>query len=146
MKEDILSLEPRVPDQDRRQFLVTKLTAGFALAVLPVSAQTITTDTKGLEAGEVKIPVPDGQIPAYRAMTTFRIPAPPCSLLTSPSRTKYTPGASARTSFAPGCRSRTLRPVTSSSAVRSPVPGPGPLGRNKFARFWSRSWWNGIIG
>lgn len=68
MNQDILSLEPSVPDQDRRQFLVTKLTAGFALAVMPVSAQTITTDTNGLEAGEVSIPVPDGKIPGYRVM------------------------------------------------------------------------------
>jgi carboxymethylenebutenolidase len=52
----------------RREFLVTKLAAGFALAVQPVTAQTITTDTSGLEAGEVKIPVSDGEIPAYRAM------------------------------------------------------------------------------
>jgi carboxymethylenebutenolidase len=44
------------------------LAAGFALAAQPVSNQTITTDTKGLEAGEVKVPVPDGQIPAYRAV------------------------------------------------------------------------------
>lgn len=53
----------------RRDFLVTGLAAGFALAVQPVSAQTkITTDEKGLIAGEVKIPVSDGEIPAYRAM------------------------------------------------------------------------------
>jgi carboxymethylenebutenolidase len=44
------------------------LTAGFALAVQPVTAATITTDTTGLTAGEVKIPVSDGEIPAYRAM------------------------------------------------------------------------------
>ena len=53
---------------DRRQFLVTELSAGFALAVLPVSAETITTDTEGLEAGEVSIPTADGHIPAYRVM------------------------------------------------------------------------------
>jgi len=53
---------------DRRQFLVTKLPTGFALAVLPVSAETITTDTEGLEAGEVSIPTADGQMPGYRAM------------------------------------------------------------------------------
>jgi carboxymethylenebutenolidase len=53
---------------NRREFLVTKLAAGFAAAVQPVTAQTITTDTEGLEAGEVRVPVPDGQIPAYRAM------------------------------------------------------------------------------
>src|SRR5690242_7157516 len=52
----------------RRTFVVTSLGAGFALAVLPVSAQTITTSSEGLVAGEVKVPVKDGQIPAYRAM------------------------------------------------------------------------------
>src|SRR5260370_314560 len=60
--------EPSVAAFDRRQFLVTKLSAGFALAVLPVSAQTTTTDTEGLEAGEVSIPTADGHIPAYRVM------------------------------------------------------------------------------
>lgn len=53
----------------RREFIiVTTLSAGFALAIQPISAQTIITDTKGLVAGEVKIPVEDGSIPAYRAM------------------------------------------------------------------------------
>jgi len=52
----------------RREILVTSLAAGFALAAQPVSAQTITTDTTGLAAGEVKIPVADGEIPGYRAM------------------------------------------------------------------------------
>ncbi len=53
----------------RRQFIiVSTLTAGFALAVHPISAQVINTDTNGLIAGEVKIPVEDGEIPAYRAM------------------------------------------------------------------------------
>ena len=37
------------------------------MAVCPVGAKTITTDTKGLRAGAVKIPVKDGEIPAYRA-------------------------------------------------------------------------------
>ena len=56
------------PVQDRRQFLVTKLTAGFAIAVQPITAATITTDSTGLTAGEVKIPTSDGEIPGYRAM------------------------------------------------------------------------------
>jgi len=64
---DVESLLPQFP-RNRREFIVTKLAAGFALAVQPVSAQTITTDTNGLTAGEVKIPVKDGEIPAYRAM------------------------------------------------------------------------------
>jgi carboxymethylenebutenolidase len=68
MQEDIASLMPLLRPT-RREFVVTSLAAGFALAVQPVSAQTmITTDTKGLVAGEVKIPVSDGEMPAYRAM------------------------------------------------------------------------------
>jgi carboxymethylenebutenolidase len=51
----------------RRGFVVTALGSGFAAAVLPVSAETITTDANGLDAGEVKIPVADGTMPAYRA-------------------------------------------------------------------------------
>jgi carboxymethylenebutenolidase len=66
------------PDVDftRRGFVVTSLAVGFALAAQPVSGQTITTDTKGLEAGEVKIPVPDGEIPAYRALPAEGGPFP----------------------------------------------------------------------
>jgi carboxymethylenebutenolidase len=67
MKNDLLDL-PGSVELSRRGFVVSSLAAGFALAAQPVSAQTITTDTTGLEAGEVKIPVADGQIPAYRAM------------------------------------------------------------------------------
>jgi carboxymethylenebutenolidase len=66
MHEDLIGLLPE--EVTRRGFIVTSLAAGFALAVQPVSAQTITTDTQGLEAGEVKIPVRDGEIPGYRAM------------------------------------------------------------------------------
>jgi carboxymethylenebutenolidase len=55
-------------DVDRRNFLVTKLTAGFALAVQPIAQGAITTDTNGLVAGEVKISTADGEVPAYRAM------------------------------------------------------------------------------
>src|SRR2546430_17062799 len=52
----------------RRGFMVTTLAVGFALAVRPVSAETIATDAAGLTAGEVKIATNDGSIPAYRAM------------------------------------------------------------------------------
>ena len=55
---------------------MVSLTAGFALSVLPVSAQTITTDSNGLVAGEVKIPVQGGEIPAYRAMPATGGPFP----------------------------------------------------------------------
>ena len=53
---------------NRRGFAMTSLATGFALAVQPVAATVIATDANGLEAGEVKIPVADGQMPAYRAM------------------------------------------------------------------------------
>src|SRR5437870_7020645 len=67
MQEDLLSLVPKIR-VTRREFVVTTLAAGFAAAVQPVSAETITTDSKGLEAGEIKVPVKDGDVPAYRAM------------------------------------------------------------------------------
>src|SRR5437870_11217980 len=60
----------------RRGFVMTSLATGFALSVQPVSAQTITTDTNGLDAGEVKIPVTDGSVPAYRAMPAQGGPFP----------------------------------------------------------------------
>ena len=65
---DLKSLLPDIPPENRRDFLVSKLAVGFALAVHPIGAQTITTDTNGLMAGEVQIPMADGKIvPAYRA-------------------------------------------------------------------------------
>src|SRR6516165_7654212 len=60
----------------RRGFVMTSLITGFALSVQPVSAETIITDTKGLDAGEVKVPVADGSIPAYRAMLAQGGPFP----------------------------------------------------------------------
>ncbi len=52
----------------RRGFVVTSLASGFAVASNPVLAQAIVTDSAGLLAGEVSVPVADGKIPAYRAM------------------------------------------------------------------------------
>ncbi|MBF1164811.1 dienelactone hydrolase family protein [Dechloromonas agitata] len=59
-----------VPAQsfDRRSFLATSLGVGFAVATQPVIAQTaIRTDEIGLLAGEIKVPVKDGELVAYRA-------------------------------------------------------------------------------
>ena len=67
MHTDLTRLQPKW-DFNRREFVVTSLATGFALAVQPVSAQTITTDTTGITAGEIRIKVKDGEIPAYRAM------------------------------------------------------------------------------
>lgn len=56
-------------DLSRRKFIVMgTLAAGFAVCTHPISAQVITTDSVGLVAGPVQIPVANGAIPAYRAM------------------------------------------------------------------------------
>ena len=52
----------------RRSFVMTSLASGFAVASHPVLAQAIVTDSAGLVAGEVSVPVAGGKIPAYRAM------------------------------------------------------------------------------
>ena len=69
LREDLLALVSNRTTVSRREFVAGSLAAGFALAVQPVNAQTmITTDASGLNAGEVKIPTANGDIPAYRAM------------------------------------------------------------------------------
>lgn len=58
----------RMKAMTRRQFIATTtLATGFTLAVQPIAESIITTDATGLVAGAVKIPVKDGEIPAYRA-------------------------------------------------------------------------------
>lgn len=75
-EQDRLSLSPKI-DFSRREMMVTTLATGFAVAAQPVAAQTmITTDTGGLEAGEIKIKTSDGEIPAYRAMPASGGPFP----------------------------------------------------------------------
>ena len=76
MHDDILPGVLNKLDVSRRAFVVSTLATGFALSVQPTGAQTITTDTTGLEAGEVKIPVKDGEMPAYRAMPAEPGPFP----------------------------------------------------------------------
>src|SRR5262245_7046132 len=67
MSQDILDRLSNVA-LNRRAFAMTSLASGFALSVQPVAATAIATDASGLDAGEVKIPVRDGEMPAYRAM------------------------------------------------------------------------------
>ena len=55
---------------NRREFLAASLGAGFALAVQPALAQSasiVRTDSQGLHAGEIRIPVADGELVAYAA-------------------------------------------------------------------------------
>jgi len=65
--DELRSLRP-LAALDRRGFLAATLASGFAAAARPVSAQAISTDTAGLDAGAVRIPVGDGDMPGYRAM------------------------------------------------------------------------------
>jgi carboxymethylenebutenolidase len=51
----------------RRGMLMTGLISGFTLATQRVEAQAIHTDAQDLDAGEVKIPVKNGSLPAYFA-------------------------------------------------------------------------------
>jgi carboxymethylenebutenolidase len=61
----------------RREFVATVVAAGFAAAVQPVCAQTmIVTDTQGLTAGMVEMPVPGGKLPVYQARPASGGPFP----------------------------------------------------------------------
>ncbi len=51
----------------RRGFVMTSLITGFTLATARVEAQAIHTDSTGIVAGATRIPVSDGQLPAYYA-------------------------------------------------------------------------------
>ncbi|MEW6703689.1 MAG: dienelactone hydrolase family protein [Pseudomonadota bacterium] len=68
MPRDDLARQVPPADFSRRDFVRAAVGSGFAAAVLPVAAQTmIKTDTRGLVAGEVTVPVGSFKMPAYRA-------------------------------------------------------------------------------
>lgn len=52
----------------RRDFMISMLATGFAVAADPVEANAINTDVGGLTAGEVQVRAADRSIPAYHAM------------------------------------------------------------------------------
>ncbi|MGL4552001.1 MAG: dienelactone hydrolase family protein [Gemmataceae bacterium] len=66
MKQDLTRLDVP-PDASRRDFVAAAVAAGFALAVQPISADTIITDAAGLDAGMAKVPVGTETVPAYYA-------------------------------------------------------------------------------
>ena len=72
---EFLTMIPRTRFS-RRGFVMTSLASGFTLAAGPISAETITTDTTGLDASEVKVPTADGEMVAYRAMPASGGPFP----------------------------------------------------------------------
>lgn len=66
-QQDFDSLLPELR-LNRRDFIATTLGGGFALAVQPIMAQTlIQTDSEGLTAGFIQVPVDDGMLEVYRA-------------------------------------------------------------------------------
>jgi len=71
LKPEVDSLIPHV-SFDRRGFIKAALGTGFAAAVLPVSAQTIHTDSEGLEVGEVAVRSEGDWVPVYRAQPAGR--------------------------------------------------------------------------
>jgi carboxymethylenebutenolidase len=56
------------PETSLHDLVTALLPQGFAKIVQPIASTTITTDTAGLVAGEVKIQTMTGPVPAYRAM------------------------------------------------------------------------------
>jgi carboxymethylenebutenolidase len=60
----------------RRGVLMTTLISGFTLATQRVEAQAVQTDSKGISAGETKIPTKDGSLPAYFAKPAGKGPYP----------------------------------------------------------------------
>jgi carboxymethylenebutenolidase len=65
----------------RRDMIAGSVGAGFALAVRPVSAATITTSAEGLDVADVHISTPAGDIPAYRARPAKPKGKPPIVLV-----------------------------------------------------------------
>src|SRR6185436_1301786 len=61
----------------RREMIAGAVGGGFALAVRPVSATTITTGADGLDAGAIEIPTAAGPLPGYRAVPAKRKGKPP---------------------------------------------------------------------
>ena len=76
MSLDQVERPTRPPELTRRDFVRATVGSGFAAAVLPVTAQTIKTDSTGLAVGEVSIPVGDFRMPAYRAMPAGKTKLP----------------------------------------------------------------------
>jgi carboxymethylenebutenolidase len=68
LTSDVIGLTKTAPFS-RRGFMTASaaVAAGYTLAAGPVRADVITTDTNGLNAGDAKVKVADGEMPAYFA-------------------------------------------------------------------------------
>ncbi len=70
LPSDVEGLAHQVDPLSRRGFFLSAsaaAAAGYTLAAGPVRADAIHTDTNGLTAGEAKVKVADGEMPAYYA-------------------------------------------------------------------------------
>lgn len=72
LPSDVIGLSKVMPPLSRRGFMTSSAAAaaGYTLAAGPVRADAIHTDTNGLNAGDTKIKVSDGDMPAYYARPT----------------------------------------------------------------------------
>ena len=68
MTDSVLTGFAPPSDNNFRDLVSAWLPQGFARIALPIAASMITTDAKGLIAGEVKIDTRDGPVPAYRTL------------------------------------------------------------------------------
>src|SRR3984957_17434083 len=77
---DVIGLTKTAPFS-RRGFMTPSaaVAAGYTLAAGPVRADVVMTNTAGLETGEVKIKVADGEMPGYFAPPKG-VPHPPVVL------------------------------------------------------------------
>jgi len=68
LTSDVIGLTKTAPFS-RRGFMTASaaVAAGYTLAAGPVRADVITTDTSGLNAGDAKVKVADGEMPVYFA-------------------------------------------------------------------------------
>ena len=69
LPSDIVGLSKVMPPLSRRGFMSSSAAAaaGYTLAAGPVRADVITTDTKGLTAGDATVKVDGGEMPVYYA-------------------------------------------------------------------------------
>ena len=72
LPSDVIGLAKVMPPLSRRGFMTSSAAAaaGYTLAAGPVRADAIHTDTNGLDTGDTKIKVSDGDMPAYYARPT----------------------------------------------------------------------------
>jgi carboxymethylenebutenolidase len=69
LPSDIIGMSKVMPPLSRRGFMTSSAAAaaGYTLAAGPVRADAIHTDTNGLDTGDAKVKVGDGEMPVYYA-------------------------------------------------------------------------------